>query len=180
MSFGKEVREAKHLLRPVIKPVLKVGLLFQSGAILEAISDTYFKRTILPEPFDFPSHIGNFREAAMATVAAYAMTGIVTLITPLIDKSHEIFRRNAQRAAVGAFAASSAIQVIGEKYNLTNGLVHNTGDALDAAYGIGWSAVVALGAYHMINRLAESYLGGEQFVVPHFQDIFQMPELPEE
>lgn len=154
MSFRKEIQELKETgayLKPFMKPLVAASLIFHSGAILELISDQNFKRGVLPEPFDIPSHIGNTREAAMGTVAAYAMIGITTCLIPLFDKSRELFKRNVKRAAVGAFAVSSAIQVAGEKFQLTNDpFAHNTGDMLDAAYGIGWSGVVAVGAYMMI------------------------------
>lgn len=56
--------------------------------------------------------------------------------------------KRARIAAVGAFVASSAVQVVGETFGLTNSLVEaNTPDMLDAAYGVGWSAVVAAVAY---------------------------------
>ena len=175
MSFRKEIEDLKETgayLKPFMNPLMAASLIFHSGAILELISDQNFKRGVLPEPFDFPSHIGNTREAAMGTVAAYAMIGITTCLVPLFDKSRELFKRNVKRAAVGAFAVSSAIQVAGEKLQLTNDpLAHNTGDMLDAAYGIGWSGVVAAGAYMMITSIERNNPVKEDVPMPTQADI---------
>ena len=149
MALKQTLSLAKTHLHP-LKTILKASLCFQSGQILEAISDTTFERGKLPEPFDFPSHIGNTREAAMATVGAYARIVILTLTIPLVDRSRELFQRRAKSTALAAFAVSAAMQVAGEKYGLTNSFISNTPDALDAAYGIGWSAVTALGVHHLV------------------------------
>lgn len=153
MSFYDGYRElAESEVFPWVKRIPAVTGLVFSGEFLELISDTRFDREILPEPFDFPSHVGNFREAAIATVGAFALFGM----RKLVDKPREVFMRNARRVAVSAFLASSAIQVTGEQMGLTNDpLYHNTGDPLDAAYGVAWSAVVAVGMYKTTRGLEQ-------------------------
>jgi len=43
---------------------------------------------------------------------------------------------------------STAVEIIGEKYGITNSIhAINTPDPLDAAYGVGWSAITAVAAY---------------------------------
>ena len=137
---------------------MKGSLLFHSGNFLEAISDTKFERGGYPEPFDFPNHIGNFREAAMVTTAAYAMIGLKSVLEASVEWTActiEDLKRSAKKIAVGAFVASSSVQIVGESTGISNGVFEtNTPDALDAAYGIGWSGVVALTAY----GLTVSYL----------------------
>jgi hypothetical protein len=158
MSLSSEFEGLKQSVGPAMRPIVKGTLLFFSGDILETMSDIYFKRNVLPEPFDLPDHIGNFREASMGTVAACAMIGILTCAVPLIDRSRELFKRNAKRAAVGAFAVSSAVQVIGEEFAVTNSLSErNFGDPVDAAYGIAWSAVTAVAAYRMVTGLEQNH-----------------------
>jgi hypothetical protein len=158
MSLSSEFKGLKRDVGPAMRPIIKGVLLFFSGDILETISDIYLKRDFLPEPFDLPDHIGNFREASMGTVAACAMIGILACAEPLIDRSREAFRRNARRAAVGAFAVSSAIQVMGEQFAITNSLTErNFGDPIDAAYGIGWSAITAVAAYRMVTGLEQTH-----------------------
>jgi hypothetical protein len=148
MSFSGESKKFAQAVRKASAPLLTGVLLFNSGNILETISDTNFDRHIAPEPFDFPSHIGNFREASMATTGAYVMIGIFTLLRPLIEGPPEVLKRNAKVTAVAAFAVSTAVQVIGEKYGITNSIhAINTPDPLDAAYGVGWSAITAVAAY---------------------------------
>lgn len=139
-------------------------LLIKSGEILEAISDSNFERGTLPEPFDLPNHVGNFREASIATVFAYVMIGICACARPMLEGSREMFKRNARRAAVGAFAVSSAVQVLGEKFAFYNSLGgSNIGDPIDAAYGIAWSAVTAVAAHRMVTGLEQrSYENGLQ------------------
>jgi len=158
MSFRSELKASKEIFAPAFRPMMLGAILFQSGNILETISDISFKRGSFPEPFDFPSHIGNFREAAMGTVGAYAMVGIFTMFPALIDSSRELFKRRAKQTAVAAFAISSAIQVAGEKFELTNSVfTPNTGDVLDAAYGVGWSAVIAVGAYQLVTGTEQAH-----------------------
>lgn len=158
MSVRESYREQKEFLKealgPYMAPMIKAAILFQSGNILEVLSESTLKRQSLPEPFDVAAHVGNFREGAMATVAAFGMIGIAAFV----EKPREVFKRNARRAAVAAFAVSSAVQVVGEKFELTNSaLAPNTGDPLDAAYGIGWSAVVAVGAYKLMTQTEQAF-----------------------
>ena len=146
MSFKNECSAARDALRPATRPILGATALLFSGEILELISDSNLSRGTLQEPFDVASHIGNFREGAMFTAAAFAMIGIVRLTEPLADRARDVFRRRTKQVALGAFAVSSAIQVIGEKFALSNYAapdVVNTSDPLDAAYGIVWSAETA-------------------------------------
>lgn len=173
MSVKSEFRDFKEIMSPAIGPMLRVTGLFFSGEILETISESYFKRQQLPEPFDFPAHIGNFREAAIGTVFAFGVIGIKTLVQPLDMGARDLFRRNAQKTAVAAFALSSAVQVVGEKYELSNYAVpggHNTGDPLDAAYGIGWSAVVAAGACKFVQGLEEDHIARTQETFADFTE----------
>ncbi len=166
MSIRSEFENFKEVLKPPLKPLLYGILLFQSGNILEAISDSTLQRNSFPEPFDIASHIGNFREAAMTTAGAYAMIGIVTLTAPLIDKSRELIRCKSKQTAIAAFAVSSAVQVLGEKFEITNSLyAPNTGDPLDAAYGIAWSAAIAVGAYKLLESTEQSYYDRNQEIV---------------
>lgn len=173
MSVKSEFRDFKEIMSPAIGPMLRVTGLFFSGEILETISESYFKRQQLPEPFDFPAHIGNFREAAIGTVAAFTVLGLKTMAEPVSIGARDIFRRNAKRTAVAAFALSSVVQVVGEKFELSTYVVpgaHNTGDPLDAAYGIGWSAVVAVGARKFIQGLEEDHIARTQETFADFVD----------
>jgi hypothetical protein len=148
------------LLKSIFGNAAKFSLLFNSGQILEYASERYLERKAFPEPFDVASHVGNFREGAMATVAAFGMIGLFTMLEPAIDNAREKFKRGAQKAAAGAFAVSSTIQIVGENFELTNAIVpggHNTGDTLDAAYGIAWSAVTAYTGYRMVAKLEEQH-----------------------
>jgi hypothetical protein len=126
----------------------KVAALVQSGYILESLSESYLKRDSLPEPFDVADHIGNFKEASLITLAACGLIGIFACLNARLDGSAEQFKKRARLAAVGAFVASSVVQVVGEKYGLNNVIGgHNTSDMIDAAYGIAWSGVTAGTAY---------------------------------
>jgi hypothetical protein len=159
MSVKNELSELKRVLGPAMGPMIKGALLFQSGDILEVLSEIHLERGAFPEPFDVASHIGNSREGAMMTMAAYAGIGIFTLWQPmLIDRSPEVIKKRAKWAAVGAFAISTAVQLVAEKFGITNSLVeHNTADMLDAAYGIGWSAAVALGAHRLLINTEQAH-----------------------
>ena len=81
----------------------------------------------------------------------------IARILRLIERPREIVHKSARRVAVGAFAVSSAIQLAGEHYELTNQLIgHNTGDMIDAAYGIGWSGLVALGSLKLFRSVEQT------------------------
>ncbi len=124
--------------------------LFASGDVLELLSESYLERGAYPEPFDVAAHIGNFREAGMGTMFAGFLIAMTTMPQEALahNKSDQKIVKRARIAAVGAFVASSAVQVVAEKFGITNSLVEaNTPDMLDAAYGAGWSAVVAAVAY---------------------------------
>jgi hypothetical protein len=173
MSVKSEFKDFKDIMSPVIGPILRGTAWLFSGEVLETVSEIYCKRQQLPEPFDYPAHIGNFREAAMGTVVAFGILGLKTMVEPLSIGARDIFRRNAQRTAVAAFALSSIVQVVGEKYELSNYAVpgaHNTGDPLDAAYGIGWSAVVAVGACKFIQGLEEDHIAKSQETFANFAE----------
>ena len=134
----------------------KVAALVQSGYILEFLSDSYLKRDMLPEPFDVADHIGNFKEGSLLTSAACALIGMFTCLNARLDGSAEEFKKRAKLTAVGAFAASSVVQAIGEKYGLNNVIGgHNTPDMIDAAYGAAWSGVTAGVAYKYATKVDE-------------------------
>lgn len=131
---------------------LKGAALVFSGEILEVLSETHLERGAYPEPFDVASHIGNFREASIVTMAAGAVIATMTIPNEVVarNKSDKRIVKRARLAAIGAFVGSSAVQVVGEAFGLTNSVVEaNTPDMLDAAYGIGWSAVIAAAAYRI-------------------------------
>lgn len=124
----------------------KVAALVQSGYILEFLSESCLKRDVLPEPFDIADHIGNFKEGSLLTSAACGLIGMFACLNAGL--SAEQFKRRARLTAVGAFVASSVVQVVGEKYGLNNVIGgHNTPDMIDAAYGAAWSGVTAVAAY---------------------------------
>lgn len=134
------------------KAIAKVSLLFFSGNLAELASDSYLRRNSLPEPFDIASHIGNTREAAMATVGAFAMIGICRLV----ERPRDAVLKSAPCVALGSFAVSSAMQLAGEYFELTNQTVgQNTGDMIDAAYGIGWSGLVAIGSLNLFRSFEQ-------------------------
>ncbi len=139
-------------LEPGIKLALKATGLVFSGETLELLSEAYIERGAYPEPFDVAAHIGNFREASIGTMFAGFTIALLTIPQEAMahNKSDNKIVKKARIAAAGAFVASSAIQIVGEAYGLTNSLVEaNTPDMLDAAYGIGWSAVIAAAAYRI-------------------------------
>ena len=147
-ELKSEARFFRNHIAPMMRPVYKAAALFFSGDYLELLSDTYFKRNVLPEPFDIPDHIGNFREAAMATVAFSAMAIVPRMFQYAMIGESEKFRSTTKHAVIGAFTASSLVQIVGEKFSISNSLVEsNVGDMVDAGYGIGWSAIVAAGVY---------------------------------
>ncbi len=134
------------------KAIVKVSMLFFSGDLAELASDSYLSRGSLPEPFDIAAHIGNTREAAMATVGAFAMIGVCRLV----ERPREAVLKSARRVALGAFAVSSAVQLAGEHFELTNQAIgHNSGDVIDAAYGIGWSGLVAVGSLKLFRSVEQ-------------------------
>lgn len=132
----------------ILGTAAKVTALVQSGYILEFLSESYLKRDSLPEPFDAADHIGNFKEASLVTSAACGLMGMIACLNARLDGSAEQFKKRARLTAVGAFIASSVVQVVGEKYGLNNVIDgHNTPDMIDAAYGVAWSGVTAGAAY---------------------------------
>jgi len=134
----------------------KIAALVQSGYILEFLSDSYLKRDSLPEPFDVADHIGNFKEGSLFTSAACGLIGMFVCLNARLEGSAEEFKKKAKITAVGAFLASSVIQVVGEKYGLNNVIGgHNTPDMIDAAYGIVWSGVTAGVAYKYATSVDE-------------------------
>jgi len=113
------------------------------SAIPEILSKTgemrgIIERNVLPEPWDIPDHIGNFNEGGLYTVGAFS------LFANLIARrsTGENYPSKMRQAAVGAFAVSSAIQILGEKYGEKLGLNH--GDMIDSAYGIVFSALAVV------------------------------------
>jgi hypothetical protein len=141
-------QEIKH---PMIL-ACKASILLYSGAEAEVLSESFLTRGAYPEPFDIAAHIGNFREGGFATMVAGGIIGLYTLPQEVTNRprSPEKIVKRARFAAIGGFLASSAVQLVGEGYGLSNNLLaSNTPDMLDAAYGIGWSAVVAGLAYRM-------------------------------
>lgn len=134
----------------------KVTALVQSGYILEFLSDSYLERDMLPEPFDVADHIGNFKEGSVLTSAACGLIGMFVCLNARLDGSAEQFKKRAKVTAVGAFVASSLVQVIGEKYGLNNVIGgHNTPDMIDAAYGAVWSGATAAMAYKYATNVDE-------------------------
>ncbi len=147
-AVASEIQDFRDNVAPMMHPAYKAAALFFSGDVLELLSDIHLKRDVLPEPFDLPDHIGNMREAAMATVAVGTMVIVPRMFQYAMSGMSEKFRKSTARAAAGAFAVSSLMQVIGEKFEISNSLTErNFGDMVDAGYGIGWSAVVAAGVY---------------------------------
>lgn len=147
-ELKSEARFFRKHIAPMMQPVYKAAALFFSGDILELLSDVHLKRNVLREPFDIPDHVGNFREAAMATVAFSAMGIVPRMFQYAMIGESEKFRNSTKHAAIGAFVASSLVQVVGEKFSISNSLVEpNVGDVIDAGYGIGWSAIIAAGVY---------------------------------
>lgn len=102
------------------------------------------KRDALPEPWDLPDHVGNFFEAGIYTAGAHSILNIV-----FAKRAGEATQQTAKKAAFGAFAISSAIQIIGEKYVRMG---YNTGDMIDAAYGVIYSAGAAAIGFLGITR----------------------------
>lgn len=148
MSFRSEFEVFKDIFRAAGKPIFKASMIVYSGIILENELRTSMERDVLPEPFDYVDHIGNLEEASYITAFAFLSIGLLKAAEPLIDKSTEIFKSGLKKTAIGAFAVSSAIQVATEALEIAP-LYHNTGDALDAAYGSGWSAAVAFMGYRL-------------------------------
>lgn len=141
------------LPKPILKGIFKISLLVHSGGIAELASESWLKRQALPEPFDVAAHIGNAREAALVTMASILMLGAPALI----EKPREIAMRNAKRVAMGSFAISSSVQVTAEHFGITNSLVEaNTPDMLDAAYGVGWSGLVAVGSLRLFRSTEQA------------------------
>lgn len=127
---------------------IKVTAFVNSGMILETLSDSYLKRDKLPEPFDLPDHIGNFREGSIVTAAACGIIGIFTCLNSRLEGTAEQFKKRARLTAAAAFVTSAVVQVVGEKYGLSNVVGGgNAPDMLDAAYGTAWSGVTAGVAY---------------------------------
>ncbi len=133
-------------IKPSIILAAKGTALVFCGDVLELLSEANLQRGTYPEPFDIASHIGNFREASMGTMAAGAMIGMTLIPNAVMssNKSEEQIVKRARLTAIGAFLASSVVQLTGEAFGLTNNILQaNTPDMLDAAYGVGWSAVIA-------------------------------------
>lgn len=137
-------------IKPSMVLAAKGTALVFCGDVLELLSETNLNRGTYPEPFDVASHIGNFREAGMGTMAAGTMIGMFLIPGAVMspNKSEEQIVKRARLTAIGAFLASSVVQVAGETFGLTNNILQaNTPDMLDAAYGVGWSAFIAAVAY---------------------------------
>jgi len=132
-------------------------LLTTSGHLLEQGSEAFLSRDVIAEPFDVADHIGNTREAAMITVASFIMLAMKSIADYDYMTVAEDFKLSVTKAALGAFAISSAIQAIGEKFDLSPGFGGNSGDMLDALYGIGHSGIVALASYGLVMKLAKRY-----------------------
>lgn len=132
-------------------------LLTTSGHLLEQGSEAFLSRDVIAEPFDVADHIGNTREAAMITVASFIMLAMKSIADYDYMTVAEDFKLSVTKAALGAFAISSAIQAIGEKFELSPGFGGNSGDMLDALYGIGYSGIVALASYGLVMKLAKRY-----------------------
>ncbi len=132
-------------------------LLFASGDILEKTSEMMLTRDVVAEPFDVADHIGNTKEAAMVTVASFLMMSWWPLSEYNYTTPVESIQKAIAKSALGALAVSSTIQAIGEKFELSPGFGGNSGDVLDALYGIGYSGIVALAAYGIVMKLAKKY-----------------------
>ena len=157
MNFAEKTVQFKNSANwQTTKAAVKLQTLALAGGALE--NEPVFRNTIarnvLPEPFDFPSHIGNVAEGSFLTMGAF----IVAAPFALMNDRRETFKRNAKAVAMGAFALSTLVQVVGEKYGLHLPSATNTNvtDWLDAAYGTAFSAMTAMGAYSTVQSLEES------------------------
>ncbi len=145
-----------------------------SGPLMEIMSDKHLERNVYSEPFDFPDHVGNFTEGSIATFAVYGAAILVS--DPLFDKkSAEDLRQRRVIAAAGlSFLTSSLVQIVGEKYGLSSSAgengkpIPNIPDAIDALYGIAWSAVVASTA--MVCSLRQIGIGRQPINPPVYTD----------
>lgn len=138
---------------------LNVSLLAKSGAIIEQITDEHLPRDVLPGPIDLASHIGNFNEGSAVTVMAGILIGGLTCLDRSQGSTSETFKKKAKFAAATAFLFSTAVQIVGERYHLSNIIATteatdttNVGDMIDAAYGIFWSGVTAGVGYKYATR----------------------------
>lgn len=154
--MSKPAESEARVFGRILGTAAKVTALVKSGYILEFLSDSYLKRDSLPEPFDIADHIGNFKEASLVTSAACGLIGMFACLNARLDGSAEQFKKRARLTAVGALVASTVVQVVGEKYGLSNVIGgHNTPDMIDAAYGVVWSGVTAGAAYKYATTVDE-------------------------
>jgi hypothetical protein len=136
--------------------LMTLSTVFIASQLPEVVSKTaemadVVHRNVLPEPWDLPDHVGNFNEGGLYTAAVFSLINVVSS-----RRNGETTEASIRHAAVGAFAVSCAIQILGEKYGASVGLP-NTGDMLDSAYGVFWSglAAVALNAGYQKARKAD-------------------------
>lgn len=140
----------------ITKAAVKIQTLALAGGALEGelVVRNTIARDVLPEPFDFPSHIGNVAEGSCLTMGAF----IIAAPFALMNDRRETFKRNAKAVAMGAFILSTLVQVVGEKYglHLPSATNINVTDWLDTAYGTAFSVMTAMGAYSTVQSLEES------------------------
>lgn len=120
-----------------------LGGVMIAGMAPEIISKTGEKlgvvqRNVLPEPWDLPDHVGNGNEAALITTFVFSLVNNIQSRRGGAEHGPEDIRR----AAMGAFVVSSLVQIVGEKYGQRVG-IPNSGDMIDATYGIILSAFFA-------------------------------------
>lgn len=143
------------------------------GVAIELASKTaemngLIRRNALPEPWDYPDHVGNFNEAGLYTGAAFSFLNVL-----ISKRKGETTESTIRQSAVGAFVISSLIQVVGERYLRIGG--YNSTDMIDAYYGIGFSALVAAGGnagYQRARRRSTKYLEKAQAIYDEFDETY--------
>ena len=152
----KTVRFRNSVNWQVTKAAVKLQTLALAGGVLEnePVVRNTIARDVLPEPFDFPSHVGSVAEGSYLTMGAF----IIAAPFVLMNDRRETFKRNAKAVAMGAFTLSTLVQVVGEKYGLHLPSATNTNVSawLDTACGTAFSAMTAMGAYSTVQSLEES------------------------
>lgn len=130
------------------------GMLVEASSKIAEMGGV-ISRDQLPEPWDFPDHVGNFFEGGLYT--GFSFTVLYTILSrrnrETIDNTDAV-----RKAAVGAFVFSTLVQIVGEKYVRMG---YNTGDMIDAAYGVAYSAgASAIGyiGYNRTNRKQQKYV----------------------
>lgn len=153
---------------------MTLGSVFVASQLPEIISKSaelggLIHRNVLPEPWDLPDHVGNFSEAGMYTAATVSLLSLL-----MYKRAGDTTLKNINRATVGAFAVSCAIQVLGEKYGSIIGYPNN-GDMLDSAYGIVWSAGAAVACNYGYRRAQKADKKYVNFVEARLSEQNQAP-----